>query len=79
MKVRKTVQDLGQGAFLKLYGHKPVGKRGKNYYFEVEESETDEFDQLLIEYANSQYHAFDSELLSLKKLPDFLPAERKSP
>lgn len=71
--VVKSVSDIGIGAYLMMHGHAVLGRRGKNIYFNVPESEQDEFDKLRAEYLNSPYHKFDHYILALKKFGDYLP------
>jgi hypothetical protein len=51
-----------------MHKYKVVGKKGKAIYFEVDEDEVENFDSLQLEYANSEFHRFDSCLMSLKKI-----------
>lgn len=71
-KVTKAVSDLGVSAYVKMNGFRCVGKRNRNWYFEMNEEEIPEFEQLRIDYINSSFHKFDHELMSLKKCPDYL-------
>jgi hypothetical protein len=68
-----AVTDLGVASYVKMHGFKCVGKKNRNWYFEVGEDDTNQFEQLKIDYINSPYHAFDHELMSLKKVGDYLP------
>jgi len=70
--MRKPVPDLGAAAYLKMHGFKCAGRKTRNFYFEVEEEEQDKFDRLNLEYVNSYYHDFDSAIMSLKKIGDYL-------
>ena len=70
--VRKTVSDLGAAAFVKMHGFKCVGRKTRNFYFEVAQEDIEKFDSLNLEYINSQYHDFDSAIMSLKKISEFL-------
>lgn len=72
-KVRKTVSDLGCAAYMKMHGYKCVGKKNRNFYFELNAHDANSFDQLNFEYANSPMHDFDSCIMSLKKMPEYLP------
>jgi hypothetical protein len=73
--MRKSVSDLGVAAYLKMHGYKCSGKKSRNFYFDIKQDESNKFDSLCIEYLNSICHSFDAELMSMKKLPDYLPAE----
>lgn len=75
--IRKAVSDIGISSYLKLHGFKCIGKKNRNFYFELPENQSNEFDQLIIDYANSPMHEFDACLMSLKKLPEYLPDEIK--
>ena len=70
---RKPVHDLGAAAYLKMHGFKCAGRRTRNFFFEVAEEDSDKFDMLNIEYVNSHYHDFDSAIMSLKKIGEYLP------
>lgn len=71
----KAVADLGIGAYLMLHGYKVVGRKGKNFYFEVAKEEEDNktFNKLQIDYLGSTLHQFDSYLMALKKVSEYLP------
>ena len=66
--MRKSVSDLGIGAYLMMHGHKAIGRRGKNVFFETTDKEAEEFDKLTMEYLRSQFNQFDSYLIALKKV-----------
>ncbi len=69
--IHKHVQDLGAAAYLMMHLYKVVGRKGKAYYFEVSnEKESKEFDDRQMEYLSSDFHRFDSCLMSLKKIPE---------
>ena len=74
-KVRRAVSDLGSAAYVKMHGFKCIGRKNRNFYFEMEETDVNQFDQLCYEYSNSPMHDFDSQIMSLKKLPEYLPPE----
>jgi hypothetical protein len=63
-----TVKDLGMAAYLKMIGFRFFARRGKEYDFKIKESEQDDFNTKKIEYLNSQFSVFDSEIMNLKKL-----------
>lgn len=69
-KIVKFVTDLGAAAYIMMHKYKVMGKRGKAIYFEVDESEQEEFEQRTLEYLSSEFHRFDSCLMSLKKIGD---------
>lgn len=68
-KITKRVQDLGACAYLMMHGFKISGKKDKTFLFEVTENESDirEFEDKQMEYLTSEFHRFDSCLMSLKK------------
>ncbi len=71
--MKKIVTDLGAGAYLLMHGHKVVGRKGKEFIFEVNESEENEFEQRKLEYLSSEFHRFDSYIMSLKKIGEYYP------
>ncbi len=68
MSVNKLVNDLGAAAYIMMHKYKVIGKRGKSICFEIDNKETEEFDKLYRDYLNSEFHRFDSCLMSLKKI-----------
>ena len=75
--VHKFVTDLGAAAYIMMFKYKVIGKKGKAIYFEVNQDEINEFENLNFEYANSEFHRFDSCLMSLKKIGEYMPSENK--
>lgn len=73
--MRKHVDDLGAAAYLRMLGFNVVGRRGRNFYFEFDESEEKEFNKLCFEYLNSSFHQFDAYLMSLKKMKEHMPED----
>lgn len=71
--MKKTVSDLGAGAYLLMHGYKVVGRRGKEFIFEIGDSEEIEFEQRKLEYLSSEFHRFDSYIMSLKKIGEYSP------
>lgn len=69
---RKPVHDLGAAAYLKMHGFKCAGRRTRNFYFEVADEDMEKFDILNLEYVNSHYHDFDSAIMCLKKIGEYL-------
>lgn len=69
--IRKSVCDLGISAYLLMHGYKVIGRKGKTVYFDIKASEEGEFDKLSFEYVTSEYHHFDSCLMTLKKMADY--------
>jgi hypothetical protein len=68
----RFVTDLGAAAYILMHKYKVVGKRGKAIYFEVEEGAADKFDEIALEYISSDFHRFDSCLMSLKKIGEYI-------
>ncbi len=68
----RFVTDLGAAAFILMHKYKVVGKRGKLIYFEVENTDQDRFDELSLDYLSSDFHRFDSCLMSLKKIGEYI-------
>lgn len=75
--MRKSISDLGMAAYILMHGHKVVGRKGSTVYFDVDRKDSDDFDKLSLEYISSPYHDFDANIMSLKKLGDYLPPIRK--
>ena len=69
---RKRVSDLGAAAYLLMHGYRPTGKQGKDVIFEVELDDERAFEDVYLEYLPSEYHRFDSCLMSLKKLNEYI-------
>ena len=72
LKNSRFVTDLGAAAYLLMHKYKVVGKRGKAIYFEIEHDISDRFDEIALEYITSDYHKFDSCLMSLKKINEYI-------
>lgn len=70
-KIKRSVEDLGIAAYLKMHAYKVLGKKGRFVFFELLESEAASFDNLITEYLNSEFHNFDHHLMSIKKLPEY--------
>lgn len=69
----KYVTDLGAAAFLLIHKFKVLGRKGKLVYFEItNQEESKQFDMLSLEYLSSSFHHFDSCLMSLKKINEFI-------
>lgn len=68
--VKKFVGDLGAAAYLLMHGYRAVGRQGREIVFEIEDTAIDEFNQRKLEYLSSEFHRFDSYLMSLKKMDD---------
>jgi hypothetical protein len=68
----RFVTDLGAAAYIMMHQYKIVGKRGRAFYFEIDEETSEKFDELSIEYLSSEFHKFDSCLMSLKKINEYV-------
>jgi len=71
-KSHRFVTDLGAAAFILMHKYKVLGKKGKAIYFEVEGDDSARFDELALEYLSSDFHRFDSCLMSLKKIGEYI-------
>ena len=70
--ILKEISDLGAGAYLMMHGYKVVGRRGKSICFEVPASDVRNLEQCTLDYLSSEYHRFDSCLMSLKKVGEYI-------
>ena len=68
----RFVTDLGAAAYILMHKYKVVGKRGKAIYFDVDDGSKEKFDELALEYISSDFHRFDSCLMSLKKIGEYI-------
>jgi len=73
MSVQKLINDLGAAAYLMMHKYEVIGKKGKSICFEIDEKDMEEFDRLYRKYLNSEFHRFDSCLMSLKKIGEIMP------
>ena len=71
-KNQRFVTDLGAAAYILMHKYKVLGKRGKAIYFEIDEDGCDKFEELSLEYLSSDFHRFDSCLMSLKKINEYM-------
>lgn len=69
-RANRYVTDLGAAAYVLMHKYKVLGKKGKAIYFEIEEGGESKFDEISLEYLSSEFHRFDSCLMSLKKIGD---------
>jgi len=60
-------------AYVLMHKYKLLGKKSRYIYFEVENTKeaNDKFDELVFEYLISDFHRFDSCLMSIKKLYEY--------
>lgn len=82
-ETNKVVSDLGVAAYLLMHEHrqksigaKVIGKKGKYVYFEHPEGRGEDFERLSYQYLPSQFQTYDSNLMALKKIGEYMP--RKS-
>lgn len=75
-RFHKFVNDLGVAAYLLMHGFAVVGKKGKAIYFELStQEEMEEFENLVLDYQPpNEFYTFDSCLMYLKKINEYLPA-----
>lgn len=66
--MKKSVSDLGIGAYLMMHGYKVMGRKGKNVVFEINEKDSEEFEKLTMDYLQSPFHQFDHYIMILKKV-----------
>lgn len=71
-KAHRFVTDLGAAAYILMHKYKVIGKRGKAIFFEVDGSSAEKFDDVALEYISSDFHRFDSCLMSLKKIGEYI-------
>lgn len=78
--VHKTVEDLGCAAYLLMHeyrvkrmGLKVIGKKGKYVYFQHPEGKAEDFKRLSYQYLPSQFQTYDSNLMALKKIGEYMP------
>jgi hypothetical protein len=76
----KEVSDLGVAAYLLMHeyrdnnlGVRVVGKKGKFIYFYHPEGKDEDFERLCYEYLPSQFQSYDSNLMALKKIGEYMP------
>jgi hypothetical protein len=74
--VKKEIEDLGAGAYLLMLGYKVIGKKDRStFVFEVPVEDEKNFEDDQMAYLNSDFHRFDSCLMSLKKIDNFLSSD----
>jgi len=65
--VVRRVSDLGACAYLLMHGFKVTGQKDRSFVFSVDENDVKDFEEKQLEYLRSEFHRFDSCLMSLKK------------
>ena len=73
----KEVKDIGVAAYFVLHGYKLRDKKDKSFIFAIDPLDHKKFEDLKISYLSSEFHHFDSCIMSLKKLEEY-PFEIKS-
>jgi regulator of sigma D len=68
----RFVTDLGAAAYILMHKYRVVGRKGKTIYFEVDGDSSEKFDEIALEYISSDFHRFDSCLMSLKKIGEYV-------
>jgi hypothetical protein len=68
---QRFTTDLGAAAYLLMNKYRIIGKRGRAVYFDIDGPE-DKFDEDALEYVSSDFHRFDSCLMSLKKIGEYI-------
>lgn len=81
----KVVTDLGVAAYLLMQecvrdentrlGVKVIGKKGKFVYFEHPEGLGEAFERLSYQYLPSPFQTYDSNLMALKKIGEYMPSK----
>lgn len=69
MEKNKSVSDLGSAAYILMHSYRVVGRKGKEIFFEAANGE--KFDELCLDYLSSEFHRFDSCIISLKKIKEY--------
>jgi hypothetical protein len=82
--VHKVVSDLGVAAYLLMHEYRPksigvkvIGKKGKYVYFEHPDGRGEDFERLSYQYLPSQFQTYDSNLMALKKIGEYMPRGTK--
>lgn len=78
--IHKVVSDLGVAAYLLMHEYRPksigckvIGKKGKYVYFEHPKGRSEDFERLSYQYLPSQFQTYDSNLMALKKIGEYMP------
>ena len=79
----KIVEDLGVAAYLLMLEcdksrkieTKVVGKRGGTVHFCCPKDKAREFDRRSYQYLPSQFHSYDSNLMAIKKIGEYMPSD----
>ena len=72
MQKIKSVEDLGTASYVLMHNYKLAGRRGREVLFDIEEEKNEEkFDEICLDYLSSEFHRFDSCIMSLKKIREY--------
>lgn len=84
-ETHKVVTDLGVAAYLLMkecigdeaarLGVRVIGKKGKFVYFEHPEDKGEAFERLSYQYLPSPFQTYDSNLMALKKIGEYMPSK----
>lgn len=77
MKI-KSISDLGKAAYVLMHGYKINNIKNKNIFFQVEDNKEQIFNEICLDYLSSEFHRFDSCLVSLKKIGEYTSTTRNS-
>ena len=69
--MNKEIRDIGIAAYLVMHEFKLHDKREKNFIFSIDPNDQKKFEDLKISYLSSEFHHFDSCIMSLKKLEEY--------
>lgn len=72
-KIIKQITDIGCSAFMRMEGWRLVGKSNRSIFFEINAEDEKDFDTKCFEYSNSVFATFDHNLLTIKKLKEYMP------
>lgn len=82
--IHKTVSDLGVAAYLLMHEYRPkkigvkvIGKKGKYVYFEHPQGRGEDFERLSYQYLPSPFQTYDSNLMALKKIGEYMPKNER--
>jgi hypothetical protein len=69
--MKKEIRDIGIAAYLLLHSFKLTSKKDRSFIFDIATEREKEFEDMKLSYLASEFHHFDSCLMSLKKLDDY--------
>ena len=81
LNLHKCVNDLGTASYLLMneyrsskIGAHVVGRRGKYVYFNHNPGCDEDFKRICYEYLTSQFRTYDSHIMALKKIGEYMPS-----